>query len=459
MTSLSRQLARFALATGYDDLPAEVIHQAKRCLLDTTGAALAGSRHADSAQMIKAAVRHFVEPDEAVVIGSGMRRSAMTAALANGVMAHALELDDGSKHATYHPGASIVPTALALGEQLAGTGPQVLCAIAMGYEVSLRIGTAINPSHYLRGFHPTGTIGHFGTTTVAGRLLGLSEDQLVHALGLAGSLASGINQYEVDGSVVKHLHPGNAARNGILAALLARDGFTGPEQVIEGRLGFCHCFADEADPDSIAADLGDAWRFLSTYFKPYCSCRYVHYAIECTAKILAEHPLAPEEVAAVCVRTHRNAKQGSDIPEFLTPLHARTSIQHGIACLLVNRRAGLSEYTPEAISAPPIRALARKITIELDPELQKSYPDPRPMIVEITTVAGDTFSARVDYALGDPHNPMSDDQLRAKFADITRGILTPDHTAQVMELAMALERCDNIRHFTDRLAAVPDEAK
>lgn len=443
MSSVTRQLAAFAVSTDVDDLPAEVIHQAERCLLDTLGAAVAGSVHADSGRIIQDVVAEFDEPPIATVIGSGMHKSAMTAALANGVMAHALELDDGSKHATYHPGCSIVPTALALGEELVLGGAVVARAIALGYEVSLRIGSAINPSHYLNGFHPTGTIAHFGTTTTAAVLLGLNDDQLVNALGLAGSMASGINQYEADGTVVKHLHPGNAARDGILAALMARKGFTGPEEVIEGRLGFCHCFADECDFTAMTAGLGENWHMLETYFKPYCSCRYVHYAIECIQQILDEHPLPPESIERVLVRTHRNAKQGSDIPDFRTPLHARTSIQHGISTVLVNGEAGLNQYTEEAIRDERVRNMARRISVEVDEQLQKSYPDPRPMAVEVQTTDGRRYAARVDYAKGDPLNPMTDAELCEKFLDVTAGVLPEDTAQAVIDMCLCVQGIDD----------------
>lgn len=451
MNSIARRLAEFVTRRSWGTLPEQVRHQARRCLIDTIGAMVAGSYHSASGRIVKATVAQFEEPEVATIVGSEMRRSAATAALANGVMAHALELDDGSKHATYHPGASIIPTALALGEELDSRGEEVLAAIALGYEVSLRIGTAVNPAHYLQGFHPTGTVAHFGTTVTAGTLLHLDADQLTNALGLAGSLASGINQYEADGSLVKHLHPGNAGRDGILAALLARKGFTGPEEIIEGRLGFCHCFADEYELGGITADLGETFEFLNIYFKPYCSCRYVHYAIECTQNILKQHPLSYQDVEAIHVRTHRNAKQGSDIPDYLTPLHARTSIQHGIASILVRGRAGLAEYTEESLKDPQVRDTAQRISIAVDPELQESYPDPRPMVVEIADKDGNTYSSRVDYARGDPKNPMSDDELRAKFAEITEGILDGDTAEAIVHMAMVAEQCDSIHELTERL--------
>ncbi len=242
----------------------------------------------------------------------------MTAAFVNGMAAHALELDDGSKYATYHPGASIIPACLALGEAEGISGKQLLEAITAGYEVSLRIGTAINPGHYLRGFHPTGTIGHSAQRRGGENPRSLPGPD-VQALGIAGSLASGINQYEIDGSISKHVHPGNAARNGILAAMLARDGMTGPAEILEGKLGVFHGFADSADTALVDRDLGKDWHFLRIYFKPYCSCRYVHYAIEATQKDLEQHPFPPEEIGSIVVRTHRNAKTGSDIPDYRSP--------------------------------------------------------------------------------------------------------------------------------------------
>ncbi len=256
--------------------------------------------------------------------------------------AHALELDDGSKYATYHPGASIIPACLALGEAEGISGKQLLEAITAGYEVSLRIGTAINPGHYLRGFHPTGTIASFGTTAAAAKILGLSPELTVQAMGIAGSLASGINQYEIDGSISKHVHPGNAARNGILAAMLARDGMTGPAEILEGKLGFFHCFADSADTALVDRDLGEDWHFLRIYFKPYCSCRYVHYAIEATQKDLEQRPFPPEEIASIVVRTHRNAKQGSDI-RTTGALHAVSASSTASRAILV-REAAQREY-------------------------------------------------------------------------------------------------------------------
>ncbi|MGB4367502.1 MAG: MmgE/PrpD family protein [Acetomicrobium sp.] len=431
--TIAETLADFIHDATYENLPKEVIHQAKRCLMDTCGAIIAGSFHSKSGKVAQSYAKTLEEPQTATIIGTTLMRSPQTAAFANGIAAHALELDDGSRHATYHPGSSIVPASLAICEAEGKTAQDLITAIAVGYEVSIRIGKSMNPHHYLRGFHPTGTIAHFGTAAACSKVLGLNIEEITNALGLAGSLASGINQYEIDGSLVKHLHPGNAARNGILTALLAKEGLTGPKGVIEGRLGFCHCFSDEYDISSITEGLGAQYDILSIYFKPYPSCRYVHYANEATLNILKEHPLTPDDIDQIHILTHKNAKQGSDIPDYQTVLHARLSIQYGIASIIVRGKAGLQEYTEEAIQDPRVREIAKKITIEIDPEIQKLYPNPRSMIVEIKDKKGNVYSSRVDYPKGDPENPMTDDELIEKFIDVTGQVISKESQAKVIE--------------------------
>ncbi len=451
MASLTEKLAAFTSTLHYEQLSSRVRSQARNCLLDTVGALLAGSRLSLSGRAGRRFAERLSEKEEAVIAGSRFRRSSMTASLVNGMAAHALELDDGSKHATYHPGASIVPMSLALGEAEGISGVRLVEAIVAGYEVSLRIGTAINPGHYLRGFHPTGTIAVFGTTAAAAKILDLSPQETVHAFGLAGSLASGINQYEIDGAVSKHLHPGNAARNGILSAMLARDGMTGPSEILEGSLGFFHCFAENPDLALVTANLGIDWHFLRIYFKPFCSCRYVHYAIEATQKDLEQRPFPPEEIESIVVRTHRNAKQGSDIPDYRSPLHARLSIQYGIASILVRGRAGLGEYEEDAIRDPEVRRVSDLVRIEIDDEIQKLYPNPRSMIVEIRDRKGNTASARIDHAKGDPENPMTDADLVTKFRDVTADVIPPERAERIVAEAGTIESREEIASFAELL--------
>ncbi len=451
MATLTEKLSAFSHSLSYDSLPGDVVSQARRCLMDTVGALLAGSRLSLSGRAGRRFADRVDEKGLSVVAGSSLKKSPMTAAFVNGMAAHALELDDGTKYATYHPGASIVPAALALGEAEGIDGRRLIEAIVAGYEVSLRIGTAINPGHYLKGFHPTGTIATFGTTAAAAKILGLTPELTVNALGIAGSMASGINQYEIDGAVSKHVHPGNAAKNGIMAAMLARDGMTGPAEILEGRLGFFHCFADDVREEIVDTDLGKDWHILRIYFKPYCSCRYVHYAIEATQKDLEQHPFTPENIESIVVRTHRNAKQGSDIPDYRSPLHARLSIQYGIASILVRGKAGIREYEEEAIADQEVRRVSDLVRIEVDEEIQKVYPNPRSMVVEIRDKQGNAASTRIDHAKGDAENPMSNEELAEKFRDVTGGVIDGEKAEKIMAAAMSIESRGEIASFAEKL--------
>lgn len=429
----------------------EVKHQAKRCLVDTIGVTIAGSFYSDTAQVVKALASELKEEEEATIIGTKLKRSAMTASFANGAMAHALELDDGSRHATYHPASSIVPASLALAEKLRKNGRELLESIICGYEVSLRIGISINPQHYLRGFHPTGTIAVFGTTASAAKLLNLTEEQTVNALGIAGSMVCGINQYEIDGSNVKHLHPANAARNGILAALLSLKGMQGPRYILEGKLGFFNCYAQDYNREILTRGLGEEFEILKIYFKPYPSCRYVHYAVEATLEIIKRYGISAKDVDSIHIRTHLNAKQGSDIPDYKTPLHARLSIQYGVASTLLRGKAGLREYTEESIRDERVRELARRINIDVDPEIQRLYPNPRSLILELKTKDGIVLSHRVDYPKGDPENPMSDSELEDKFLDITEEPIGRERSSLLLERLWKVEEVEDMRELSGLL--------
>ncbi len=450
--SYTRNFATFISSLSLQSVPPEVQHQAKRCFFDAVGVMIAGSFYSDTARVVKSLAQELEEVGESTIVGTNLRRSCMTAAFANAAMAHALELDDGSKYATYHPGASLIPTSLALAEKLGASGRDLLEAIICGYEVSLRIGTAVNPHHYLSGFHPTGTVAVFGTTAVSAKLLKLSEEEIVSALGIAGSMACGINQYEIDGSNVKHLHPANAARNGILAALLAKKGLSGPEHILEGRLGFFKCYAQgNYDRKVLEEGIGSDFEILRIYFKPYPSCRYVHYAVEAALELRKRYGIKAEDVESINVRTHLNAKQGSDIPDYRTPLHARLSIQYGIASVLVRGKAGMKEYTEDSIKDQCIKELVNKITIEVDPEIQKLYPNPRSLVLEINTKDNRVFSHRVDYPKGDPENPMSDSELEEKFLDITEEALGRDKACLLMERLWSIDEVNNIRSISELL--------
>ncbi len=438
-------LCEFSCNLKYEDLPQSVITQAKKCILDSLAVITAGSIYSDSGKYVKDMLYELKAFGDSTVVGMKTKAHFTFSAFANAVMSHALELDDGSRHATYHPGSSIIPSLIAVAEHIGCGGKRLIEAVVCGYETSLRIGASVNPNHYLKGFHPTGTIGVFGCAFCVSKLLDLDFEKTLNAACISASFCSGINQYEADGSSVKHLHPANAAKNGIIASFSAKCGFNGPKDVLEGEKGFFKCYADEVNYDVITENLSKSFLFEKIYFKPYPSCRYVHYAVEAVFNILKQNPnLDYRDIVKINVKTHKNAKQGSDIPDYKSVLHARLSIQYGIATALVRRSASLKDYTEEAIRNKTVKDVALKVNIQVDPQLQRLYPDPRPMVVEIIDKNGNLFKSRVDYPKGDPENPMSFEDIKEKFCQLTSDIFDVNTQAEIINLVWNIQSLKDI---------------
>ena len=445
MSTITEILAEFAARGELRAMPNQAVRQVKRCLVDTLGVIFAGS-NTESGRIIMGLAQAMNEERTSSIVGSPLRKSCFTAALANAVMAHSLELDDGSRHASYHPGSVVVPAALALGEREEVRGEEFLLAILLGYEISLRIGRAVNPSHITRGFHPTGTVGVFGATVAAAKILQLTIPQFVNALGIAGSLAAGVNEYEVDGSLVKHLHPGRAAQSGILAAELARRGLSAPSTIIEGELGFCKSFSDSYSLDTITEDLGEVFEITKIYFKPYPSCRYVHYAIDATLNLLRQQKIAVDDIDQVIVKTVKLGKR-FDVKRLKTPFHAKLSIPYGVAVALTKGRVMLEEHNVANIKDQRILNLMRRVSVVVDPKMEECYPRVRSARVEITTTKGEKFSSQVDHPKGDPENPLSDKELEEKFRNVTSTKLSPKRGDKILKAIESMEILRTVRSF------------
>jgi len=274
---VSRLLAECATATRYADLPPDVVGEAQRAVLDWLGSALAGALE-PPARIAQQLVASFGAADDATVFGAD-RAAAASAALANGVASHILELDDVHKGSTLHAAAPIIPAALAIAEREHASGQAFLLAVVLGYEAALRVGEAVNPTHY-RFWHPTGTAATFGAAVATGSLLGLDSMQMLDALGSAGTQAAGLWEFNADGAMSKHLHPGKAAFNGVLAADLARRGFTGATRILEGERGFFRATSTAHDESRITDGLGERWKILENCYKLYSCCGHTHSAID-----------------------------------------------------------------------------------------------------------------------------------------------------------------------------------
>ena len=355
-------LADFCLGIRWSRLDEAVQERTRELLLDLLGVALAGSRQPSSGPAVEVA-RRLGGAGAACLIGARGGAPAVWAALANGTAAHAVELDDVTTESSLHPGVAVIPAALAIAEECEASPAALLAAIVAGYEVTMRVGNALNPaSAYARGFHPTGVAGVFGATMAAGRILGLERDQLVAALGIAGTLASGSLEYLSDGAWTKRLNAGWAGHAGITAAHLAHAGFSGPATVFEGRLGALHAYSDASDAALLLADLGEPLQVMRVSIKPYACCRYNHGLIDCVLDLARTHRVSPDDVARVRLGVLSGGAllvadpiEQKRAPESV--VDAQFSAPYAAAVALVLGSGGLDAYAPEHLHDPAIRKL------------------------------------------------------------------------------------------------------
>jgi len=441
----TKEIANFCHELSYQGLSPEVIDRVKYLALDFLGVAVRGSREKSSG-----VVRNFVRDLNAgvsggVIIGTNLRAPCQYAALANGTASHSLELDDVSNESSSHPGVVIFPTALAVGELVGCDGRKFIEAVVLGYEVMIRLGKALNPaSHYARGFHPTGTCGTFGAAVVAAKILDLGREQMLSALGIAGSQAAGSMEFLTDGSWVKRLHPGWAAHNGIIAALLAKRGFTGPATIVEGRSGFLHGYSDNPDPGKLLAGLGDSFEVTRVSIKPHACCRYKQGPIDGILKIMKENGLGAQDVAKLKLGI---LKAGFPIvvePRELkynprTVYEAQFSMPFGAALALTYGKASLNEYTEANLKSPEVREMMNRVSCVLDAELDRVYPRQWPASVEMVTKDGRKFSTRIDYPRGDPENPLSWEEMIQKFDELSAPVFSEDRRAEITSRVRSLE--------------------
>jgi 2-methylcitrate dehydratase PrpD len=441
--SVARRYARFVLGSSLSDLPSQVADRATILVLDALGSCLASSRQ-DFGRAVLQTAERLGGPAESTLIGSKARVGAANAVLANATLAHGLDFDDTREDAIVHTGSVAVTTALAVGESLGCSGRAVLEAVVAGVEVMCRVGLAVPGRFHARHYHPTSLAGSFGAAAIAGRLHGLTEDQLVHAFGICGSQASGIIEYLADGSWTKRLHPGWAAHAGVTAALLAQSGFSGPETVFEGAHGFYQAFAgghDERRLAELLATLGRAWEIEQLTFKPYPCGSIAHPYMDCAVRLRERHRIRPEEIAFVRCRTAEGP-----IPRLWEPRASKHSPPNGyaskfslpylLAAILVKGRATLAEFTDEAVRDEAVLRVAGKVSYEVDPTID--YPRQFIGHVAIGLRDGRVVEERQDHPRGGPDFPMTREELEAKFRGNAALAISPDQASRVIRIVADL---------------------
>jgi 2-methylcitrate dehydratase PrpD len=380
-------------------------------------------------------------PPESTLIGRPARVSAANAALANGTLAHGLDFDDTREDAIVHTGSVAVTTALAVGEAVGASGRATLEAALAGVEVMCRVGLAVPGRFHARHFHPTALAGVFGAAAAASKLRRLTEDQVVDAFGISGSQAGGIIEYLTDGTWTKRLHPGWAAHAGIVAAVLAECGMRGPETVFEGAHGLYAAFAGGHDDERLqaqVASLGRTWEIASLTFKPYPCGSIAHPYMDCALRLRERAVIDPRAIVGIRCRT-----ASGPVPRLWEPLAAKHAPPNGyaakfslpylVATMLVRGRAGLAEFTDEAVRDPAVLEVARRVTYELDPTID--YPRRFVGDVRVRLASGEELVERQEHSRGGPAQPVTGEEAAAKFRGNAARVLS---AARVEELVRRL---------------------
>jgi len=416
----TRRLAAFCAALRLEDVPAEVALKAKLCILDFF-ANIYGSLKLAAVRSVVEYCRSLGGPEQAHALGCGYLTSVNTAAFVNGVLAEAIEAQDGVRFGGNHPVSAVMPAAFALSEREHASGREVLEAVIAGYEACCRPAAAMHPYHTLSGFLPTGTCGAFGAAAAAARLMRLDDEGMLNALSHAGYLLPlSMAEQLMGGHTIKIVQGGQAAQAGITAAGLAHAGLTGCPEVLEGTAikgGFTQITAN-AEPkcERIVDKLGEHYALADVYFKPYTACRHTHGAAQATLELMRDHRFSAAEVQKVEVFTYGVAMiavgKGLSTPTFVS---AQFSIPYGVAACLLDGELGPAQLREQRIADPRIIELSSRITVAIDEALDRMYPDKTASRVEILLADGRKLVRQVDTPKGDPRDPMDKDDITAKL--------------------------------------------
>ncbi len=445
---ITTDLARYCAGLQLAELPPDVVTRAKFLVLDLVGNIVRARHDAESTPALLAATRALgLAAGNTGVFADAARYTPAGAAFLNGALAHSLDFDDTHAAGSLHPGAPVIPAAMAAGEMVGASGADALAAIVAGYEVTCRVALALPAgAHYDRGFHPTATCGVFGAAVAASRVFGLSAAQTEDAIGIALSQSAGSLQFLANGAWTKRFQVGWAAMAGLAAATLAREGFVGPSEALEGRLGFLHAYAPSPTPERVTQDLGSVFELMATAVKPYPSCRYGHAGIDAVLALRAEHHLKPDEIESI---TYGLSNAGLLLVG--VPAEKRANPQNIVdgqfsgpfvlSCALVTGAMGWDSY--RELQNPVVRALLPKVHCVHDAAIQAEYP--RNMSGRITIVArGATFTRTVIVPKGEPDNFLSEAELRAKFSGLAESVLGAERTQRLAEAVLALDEAAHV---------------
>lgn len=447
MQHLSAKLAEFAAELTFDNIPAAVSRRVEDLLLDTLGSILAGA----SERPVQAinAYTQTMGPTAGSSQNLVSRRdtSPLFAAMVNAAAAHMIEQDDVHNGSVFHPAAVVFPPAMAAAQTLGRSGKELIAASVAGYEVGIRIGEYLGRSHY-RIFHTTGTAGTLAAAVTTGRLLQLDADQMLHALGSAGTQAAGLWEFLRDGADSKQLHTAKAAADGLMAAWLAKDGFTGASHILEGPQGMAAGMSDDADPQRLIDGLGSRWTVLETSFKYHASCRHTHPAADALLAVIQEHRLSMADIRSVTAHVHQGA---IDVLGPVTQPHtvhqSKFSMGTVLALIAMHGRAGLPEFDQDFLH-PDVVSFRDRVNMVLDPEVDGAYPARWLGRVTVETTDGRSLEGRIDVPKGDPDNTLTRPEIEDKVLRLAQA-RDAASTEQIQQLIAKVWQLADAQKITD----------
>jgi 2-methylcitrate dehydratase PrpD len=446
-TGVTRQLALSLADLRFEDLPKEVVARTEELFLDWVSSAFAGrnARPVEALERFAQTMGPDGGPSEILV--SRRRSSPLFAALVNGASSHVVEQDDVHNESVFHPATVVFPSALAAAQQTGASGRDFIAASVVGYETGVRVGTFLGRSHY-QVFHTTGTAGTLAAAAAVAHLLGSDGETMLHALGSAGTQAAGLWEFLRDAADSKQLHTAKAAADGLLAAYVARDGLTGATSILEGQQGMAAGMSSDADPARLVEGLGERWAVLDTSFKFHASCRHTHPAADALLQAMEENRLTADEIARVRARVHQAAIDVlGPVTDPRTVHQAKFSMGFVLALVALYGRAGVDEFTGEALTDPEVRAFHDRVEMVLDPEVDAAYPARWIGFVDVETTDGRRLTSKVDVPKGDPGNPLSRAELEDKARRLAayRGGASPEEIGWIIERSWNLEREPDVR--------------
>lgn len=446
-TGVTRQLASSLADLRFEDLPKEVVARMEELFLDWVSSAFAGrnARPVEALERFAQTMGPDGGPSEILV--SRRRSSPLFAALVNGASSHVVEQDDVHNESVFHPATVVFPAALATAQQTGASGRDFIAASVVGYETGVRVGTFLGRSHY-QVFHTTGTAGTLAAAAAVAHLLGSDGETMLHALGSAGTQAAGLWEFLRDAADSKQLHTAKAAADGLLSAYVARDGLTGATSILEGQQGMAAGMSSDADPARLVEGLGERWAVLDTSFKFHASCRHTHPAADALLQAMEENRLTADQIARVHARVHQAAIDVlGPVTDPRTVHQAKFSMGFVLALVALYGRAGVDEFTGEALTDPEVRAFHDRVEMVLDPEVDAAYPARWIGFVDVETTDGRRLTSKVDVPKGDPGNPLSRAELEDKARRLAayRGGASPEEIGWIIERSWNLEREPDVR--------------